>query len=84
MLNYPEAYKYSKAAYKMMASENDTLYLGSVSSILGISLLKLDSIEQAQKYIDSALYFSTKYHSVIGLMIANYSKGGVIFKTNQF
>jgi len=84
LLNYPQAYKYSNAAYKVMRIENDTLYLGSVSGILGISLLKIDSIKQAQIYIDSAIYFSTKYNSVLGLIIANYSKGELFLKQENY
>jgi len=83
LMDYPQAYKYSRASYKVMLRENDTSYIGSVSGILGISLLKIDSIKSAQNYIDSAIYFSTKYNSVLGLIIANYSKGELLLKQNN-
>jgi len=84
LLNYGQAYKYSQAAYKVMVAENDTLYLGGVSGILGISLLKLDSLKQAKNYIDSAMYFSTKYNNILGLIIANYCKGELSLTKNNY
>jgi two-component system, NarL family, sensor kinase len=82
--NFTEAYRYSLSSYSVLSKLKDTTHLPLVSSILGISALKIDSINQAKKYISKAVALSKQYKNPLGIIIGLYAEAELQFNQQQY
>lgn len=82
--NFKEAYHYSLSSYKVLYELKDTTHLPLVSSILGISALKIDSINQATKYISEAVEWSKLYNNSLGTIIGMYAQAELLAYQGQY
>lgn len=77
MLDYNSAYEYVQDAYKILKKYPDDLYLASITSVLGVSELKLNRFEEARKHGQEALALAEKQGNITALIVANYTLGEI-------
>lgn len=83
LLDYKSAYKYSKLSYDTLKVYNDSIHLPAVASILAVSALRLDKMEEGKRLAKEGFQLSTKYKNPLGLIVSNYGMGEVSNSSKQ-
>lgn len=83
LLDYSNAYKYSRDANLYLKSINDSVYLPAIGNILGLSLIKLNQPVEGKKITMECLQLSEKYKNLTGLIIGYYSLGEYFLSQNK-
>ncbi|MBD3636233.1 MAG: sensor histidine kinase [Crocinitomicaceae bacterium] len=80
---YASSYKYAKSSFTILKNQGDTVYFSSVASVLAVSAVKLDSLEQGEELTEVALSSALRYNNLVGQIIAYYAKGELLQKKDS-
>lgn len=83
MLDYKSAYQYVKEAYDVLKDYPDDPYLSSITSVLSVTELKLEKLNEAKKHGLEALSLAEKQANVSALIISNYTLGEIELGANS-
>jgi len=84
LLDYENAYKYSKESYTYLKSINDTLYLPTLTAVTSISANGINNLEEGFLLANEGLELSIKHNNVLGIILGDYALGDYYLKTNDY
>ncbi len=77
LMDYENAYRYSKASFDYMKNHPENPYYGSILAILSVAESKTSKKDIAYKHAQEALKIASEQNNILALIVSNHALGDI-------